>query len=539
MLEIRDKFLVDGLPRRQRGVLALIITAWLGCSAWAWRWFVDSDPTSHPVAFAINVFPLLFVEVLLPLWFYIWTWRVREPDPEIPLPKFCVAMIVTKAPTEPWHVVRRTLEGMLNQDFPYHYDIWLADEKVTQEVERWCLRHGVKISTREGVPDYNWPNHPRRTRCKEGNMAYFYDHWGYDMYDVVAQFDADHVPTPGYLRQIVTPFADPTVGYVAAPSVCDLNAKESWSARGRLYGEAMLHGVIHSGSVAPSAIGSHYAVRTEALKAVGGLGPELAEDWSTTLILQAGGWKGVYAPQAEAHGLGPATVGDCMTQDYQWARSMTNVIFRIMPTHKRHMPWSSRIRLTLCSYWYPLFSFTMLMSVVLPVAALFTGIPPMQVSLVGFYGHFTTPVIVLVVTVWYLRHLGWLRPNNARVISWETPLFQMARWPWALLGVLHSAIGNWTGFEFDFHVTPKGQGSKPISFRFLRPYLIIVAFSALPLMLGVDGGAAHGYIILAAANVVFYSAATLTMIALHFYERYAEVRWSLAKEHQGVVLDVT
>ena len=31
------------------------------------------------------------------------------------------------------------------------------------------------------------------------------------------------------------PFADPAVGYVAAPSICDANAAESWAARARLY----------------------------------------------------------------------------------------------------------------------------------------------------------------------------------------------------------------------------------------------------------------------------------------------------------------
>src|SRR5258705_9038056 len=107
-------------------------------------------------------------------------------------------MVVTKAPSEPWGVVRETLEAMLAQDHPH--DTWLADEDPAHETIAWCKTHGVKISTRKGVADYHRTSWPRRTRFKEGNLAYFYDHYGYDLYEFVAQMDADHVPSRGYLR---------------------------------------------------------------------------------------------------------------------------------------------------------------------------------------------------------------------------------------------------------------------------------------------------------------------------------------------------
>src|SRR5205085_7524266 len=122
------------------------------------------------------------------------------------------------------------------------------------------------------------------------------------------------------------PFADPNVGYVSAPSICDKNASESWAARGRLYVEANMHGSLqagYNGGWAPLCIGSHYAVRTAALKHIGGLGPELAEDHSTTLLFNANGWKGVHSLDAEAIGEGPETFADFVTQEFQWAKSLT------------------------------------------------------------------------------------------------------------------------------------------------------------------------------------------------------------------------
>src|SRR6516225_3008167 len=90
------------------------------------------------------------------------------------------------------------------------------------------LKPFVKISCRKGILEYNNLDFARRMRCKEGNLAYFYDTWGYRDYDFVAQFDSDHMPLPGYLRKAFVAFHNPDIGYVTAPSICDVNAKESW-----------------------------------------------------------------------------------------------------------------------------------------------------------------------------------------------------------------------------------------------------------------------------------------------------------------------
>src|ERR1700752_1662991 len=106
------------------------------------------------------------------------------------------------------------------------------------------------------------------------------------------------------------PFHAPPVGSVAAPNICDRTTRQSWSARARLYAEAVLHGPMqagHSGGCAPSCIGSHYAVRTAALREIGGLGPELAEDFTTSLMMSSYHWQGVFAVDERAHGEGPKT----------------------------------------------------------------------------------------------------------------------------------------------------------------------------------------------------------------------------------------
>ncbi|MBV8960500.1 MAG: glycosyltransferase, partial [Actinobacteria bacterium] len=314
-------------------------------AAWFWLWWLTVGHGEW-TAPAVIVTALLAWVFALPFYFFFFASRMTRPNPALPVPDLRCAMVVTKAPSEAWSILQHTLEAALAQDFPHSYDVWLADERPTEESVRWCAEHGVKVSTRFGVAEYHQPEWPRRTKSKEGNLAYFYDHVGYSRYDVVAQLDADHVPSAGYLAAMVRPFADPGVGYVSAPSVCDANADKAWTVRGRLFREAAMHGPVQAGSnggFAPVCIGSHYAVRTRALKEVGGLGPELAEDYTTTLWLQSGGWDGVFSIDAEAHGDGPESVAEMLTQEIQWARSLGIVLTRYAPTKLRTVPLRARL----------------------------------------------------------------------------------------------------------------------------------------------------------------------------------------------------
>ena len=82
----------------------------------------------RPPAMAINSGLLATETLVLPLWFFFWIWRMKRPNQSLQPPRLRTAMVVTKAPSEPWEMVRETLEAMLSQEFPFPFDTWLADE---------------------------------------------------------------------------------------------------------------------------------------------------------------------------------------------------------------------------------------------------------------------------------------------------------------------------------------------------------------------------------------------------------------------------
>jgi cellulose synthase (UDP-forming) len=506
-------------------LLAAIIAAWLAALVWFWSWWLRPEHVNGAFGMVVSSL-VLAVASLTPGFYFLAAWRASEPlygarlelDPQPPR----VAMVVTKAPSEPWEIVRRTLEAMLDQDTALPYDCWLADEQPDAATRRWCRRHGVRISSRHGIAEYHRASWPRRTRCKEGNLAYFYDRWGYRDYDLVCQFDADHAPAPSYLDAVVVVFADPRVGYVAAPSICDANADRSWTARGRLFREASFHGLTQAGQnrgLAPYCIGSHYAVRTAALRQAGGIGPELAEDFTTSFFINAAGWDGAFAIAAPAHGDGPESFADGMLQELQWARSMGAVLFGVTPGHWSRLRWRARLKLAYCVSWYWILCLQMLAGFVLTHGALAAGRPWVDVAILDFASHAALPGLPIVALVVLARARGLLRPTDAKVISWEATLFQLARWPWAAIGLAQAVVAAVTGRTLNFRVTPKGAARPlPLPLRVLLPYAVLSGAGSATLLAVPEPGTAGGYFSFAMLNACVYAAVGLAVVAAHVRE---------------------
>lgn len=507
---------------RSRRVFAVGFLAWGGLAVTFWLWWLRPEHVVDLPRFIAVSFVLAWV-TLQPLYFMAIFSGARRPHGPLALPPGSrVAMVVTKAPSEPFAIVAETLEAMLAQDYPH--DTWLADEDPTAETVAWCLERGVLISTRHGRADYHRPQWPRRTRCKEGNLAFFYDQYGYDRYDFVSQLDADHVPTSSYLIEVLRPFADPAVGYVSAPSLCDRNAAESWSARGRLYAEASLHGALqcgYNGGWAPLCIGSHYAVRTAALRQIGGLGPELAEDHSTTLMMAAAGWRGVHAVDAIAHGDGPATFADLAVQEFQWSRSLVAILLAYTPGCLGRLSGRLRFQFLFSQLWYPVFSAMMAVMIAMPIVALITARPFANVTYPAFLLRFLPLALTLIVLAYGWRRTGTFRPHDAPVLSWEAALFLLARWPWSLAGSVMAVRDRLAGGFVDFRVTPKGLRETALPpVQVLTPYVVLSFVSALPALLLDDVGEARGFYVFALINAFLYAGLVVVIVARHLKENH-------------------
>jgi cellulose synthase/poly-beta-1,6-N-acetylglucosamine synthase-like glycosyltransferase len=521
-------------PAQRRGY-GMAVALWAALVLWFAFWWFQTGHNIGTGRFVLVSSGLVWLYFLQAWFLYFFLRACRPRSRSNVVGPYRVAMIVTKTPSEQFMLLQVTLRAMLAQDLAH--DTWLADEDPDPEVISWCRAHGVRISCRKDMAGYHRQNWPRRKCCKEGNLSYFYDHYGYESYDLVVQLDADHVPQPGYLRAMLAPFADPGVGYVSAPSICAQNEDKSWAARTRLDAEALFHGGLQAGysnGWAPMCIGSHYALRTRALRDVGGLGPELAEDHSTTMILNAGGWHGVHASDAIAIGAGPATFADMVTQEFQWSRSLMTLLLRYTRRYLGALPARLKFQFVFCQLWYPLFALFMALMFVMPVLAVLFDMRFVGVTYPQFLTHAVPPVLVLLLIVARMRADGFFRPAGARVISWERTLFTLAQWPWVLWGCAVAIWDRLTGRFVAFRITPKGGAVEPhLPWRVLMPYGVLAAVSLLPVVFAGDVREAAGFYLLALVNACFYTALFIAILALHRRENHIALRlrpWSYGSQ---------
>ncbi|NMM92714.1 hypothetical protein B2J88_52310, partial [Rhodococcus sp. SRB_17] len=109
---------VYALPNRTRVTVGALTVGWLVSVAVFWWWWLAPEHRLGWFGFVVNSALLAYL-CLLPAYFLVAVNRLRKVNPELRIPDVRVAIVVTRAPSEPWLMVRETLEAMLAQQFPY------------------------------------------------------------------------------------------------------------------------------------------------------------------------------------------------------------------------------------------------------------------------------------------------------------------------------------------------------------------------------------------------------------------------------------
>lgn len=509
------------MGRADRRVFRLLAAFWiltvLGFVGW---WMQSSNITS--VAGFLMISLVLGYTLALPAYFLFFVARMRRPDPRLYLSRgYRVAFATTFVPgAESIETLKATVQAMVDQ-VGYRHDVWVLDEGNVAAVGELCDQIGALYFSRKGIPRYQGQAWPYKVRTKAGNYNAWLDMYG-DDYDILLQMDTDHVPQPGYMLEMLKPFVDDDVAYVAAPSIANANRSESWVVRARCEIEATLHGPLQMGynaGFAPLIIGSHAAFRVSALRSIGGFQHTLAEDHHNTLRLHAAGLRGVFSPDAIAYGDGAASFAEAMTQEYQWARALTQILLNFFPRDGRGLTPRLWFQFLFAEMWYPLFSISQGIGWLAPILVLVTGRPWVSVGYLPFlviYGSSAIPCLLL---VGWLRHRRWLRPVDVPVLSWRSILFTLARWPFILMAVAEAMFGAVLRRDFAFKVTAKGDLSgKTLPVRVLVPYVVVMVLPLVAVGIYLARGmsrSADGYMFLALASSVSYLVLIIVVVVLN------------------------
>ena len=438
-------------------IYATVVTAWVAANVvfWSW-WFQPEHVVTWPRMIVASV-AIAYDLTMMPAVFIFFLWKMKQPDPIKPPPGLRVAMVTAIVPsTESLSVLSRTLAAMAEVRYPH--DNWVLDEGGDPNVRKLCEEFGANYWSRAGIPAFNQEEWPFQAKTKSGNYNSWFSTVAYDAYDYIVQLDTDHAPVPEYLDEVLGYFCDPNVSYVAMPSI--YWNLDDWTSRGSSEQSQVFQGPIQMGyygwAKTPMIIGSHAAYRVDHLKEIGGFAPSRAEDHLDTLKFAQEGHTGVFVPKNLASGLGPHNLSDYLVQEHQWAFSIAQVLM-MYGRQKGRLDWRQRSIFLFSELWYGLFSLTYLALFLLPLYALLTNKPIVNVPFLEFMLYSQPIVLVAMVGLIWGYKREWFRPGTHFFMSWQGIVLAVARWPIVLVALVKAVISVlFQNGRFTYMVTPKG-----------------------------------------------------------------------------------
>ena len=220
-------------------------------------------------------------------------------------------------------LLRQTLRAAVAMRYPHR--TFILDDGRRPSVRALAAELGCEYMTRatnEHAKAGNWNNAFRQTDA-----------------DVIATFDADHVPRPEFLERTLGFFRDPKVAFVQVPqeyhNLDSVQHQVRWKKR-RAFGEQdaffklVMCGKDHWN--AAFFCGTGAVLRREALAPLGGLLTDtITEDLHTSVVLHDAGWKSVYLNEVLVTGLAPADMKSFEVQRLRWAEGNLRVAGYISP----------------------------------------------------------------------------------------------------------------------------------------------------------------------------------------------------------------
>jgi cellulose synthase/poly-beta-1,6-N-acetylglucosamine synthase-like glycosyltransferase len=264
--------------------------------------------------------------------------RHRQPYVDITVADWPTVAVFIPCHNEA-QVIRGSLEALLAADYPRHRVTLIPIDDRSTDGTGDILRDYASR-----VPDVVRP--VWRTGGTPGKAAALAEASARMGADVHLVFDADYIPGPKLLKQLVAPFFDPEVGAVMG-RVVPQNVSRSLLTRlldlERAGGYQVDQQARMNLGLVPQYGGTVGGVRREALSSVGGWRTDtLAEDTDITFRLLLQGWEVVYQNRSECYEEVPENWPTRIRQIRRWTHGHNQALVRYvrrLAARPAHVPW--------------------------------------------------------------------------------------------------------------------------------------------------------------------------------------------------------
>jgi cellulose synthase (UDP-forming) len=408
-----------------------------------------------------------FVQILL-FAYHAWSPLERQP---LPLRRYPNVDIFVTVVDEPLWILRRTLIGCVNQDYPKDlYRVHVLDDGRRDE-----------IKTLAASLNCGYIRRADRQHAKAGNLNHALQETSGEF---IAIFDVDHVSTSSFLKDTLGFFEDEQVAFVQTPhhfynpDVFQRNLQLEGSLTNE---QALFYRVLQAGRDRHNSAffaGSCGLLRRRVLLEIGGFRTEtVTEDIHTSMMIHAKGYRSCYLNKVLAVGLMPESFESSIKQRVRWAMGHVQILFQTNPFTMRGLTLPQRIGY-FASIFYFLHGVPRIICLVAPLFALLLGIIPVTAdvpSLVNFFGSYYLATLVMLRTVSRgTRNAFWsdiYETAGSIALSWAT---------------LKTAIRPWK--KRPFVITSKGVAQERgglSRYSYILPHLIIMGLLIAGLVTGI------------------------------------------------------
>ena len=365
-------------------------------------------------------------------------------------------------------VLRPTVIGALAVDYPKKR-VWVLDDGRREWVQDMCAELGAGYLDR-----------PDNKGAKAGNVNAGLPRTNGEL---VAFFDADHVPVRGFLNATVGFFLQntnlslvqtPHHFYNPDPFMRNLHLEGLVPPEQHLF----YHGIQLGNDFWNSAFfcGSCAVIRREALEDVGGFCTDtVTEDAHTALQMHSKGWDSLYLDIPLAAGLATETYGVHIGQRVRWARGMAQIVRLDNPLFKPGLTLPQRINYFNAA-WHFFFGLPRIIFLVTPALYLLADMHPLDAN-VREVLVYAIPHLILVALGAASMH------RNVRHSLWPE-VYEAAIAPYTALVTSMAIVAPRRG---KFNVTAKGSTLDRVTFDWRNALpllvglgLIFIAFLVVP-----------------------------------------------------------
>jgi len=374
---------------------------------------------------------LNFIEAAL---FYFTTWKPTHRISQPVITGKSVDIFITTY-DEPVSLLRETVLCAVSVQYPH--TTYLLDDGSRHEIEELARELGCKYISRTD-----------RTGAKAGNLNNALKASGGEF---IVTLDADHVPMPDLVDQLIGFFADPKVAIVQTTqdfyNLDSFQHLTHWESQRSWQQQELFFSVIQPGKDGYNATfycGSPAMLRRKAIEDAGGFASEsITEDMHTGLRLQKKAWTVLYYNRTVARGLAPQTYRGFATQWERWGRGAMQVLRSENPLFGRGLSFGQRLSYFASFYFYWM-SYQKLIYIATPIFCLLSGIFPLVATPRTFAMYFLPYFILNIAATASLQ--GGLRG------FWLSEEFNIIKMP-----VLMKTLMGLVRREATFKVTPKAQ----------------------------------------------------------------------------------